>query len=60
MPFVGGDVHQATDNSFKAIDEPLQRVEAVLAIDNKKGKVHGVCSAPDESVKLAWQLYDTV
>jgi hypothetical protein len=60
VPFVGDDVHQATDNSFKAIDEPLRRVEAVLTIDNKKGLRHGVCSAPDKSVELAWQLYDTV
>lgn len=60
MPFVGDDAHQAADNFLKAIDEPLRRFEAKLAIDNKQGKVHGICSVPDKSVELAWQLYDTV
>lgn len=60
MTFNGDDAQQATDNFLKAIDEPLRRVEAALTIDNKKGQMHGVCSAPDKSVVLAWQLHDTV
>lgn len=60
MPFVGDDVHHATDSSLNAIDEPLRWVEAQLAIDNKKGEMHGVGSVPDKSVELAWQLYDTM
>lgn len=60
MTFNGDDAHQATDSSLNTIDEPLRPVDAVLTTDNKKGQMHGVCSAPDESVELAWQLYDTV